>query len=162
MWGWLFDALAYARTTWPLAVEWRGLQADRCLLNLNSIFRSVESAGTAPSRRSRTRNNRPLTASNACRSPCNHRKTGRRQSASSPRLGVGMTDRSGLIRVASQYRGCFDPNRSSAPTAIASRHQSAARRRTRSAPRQRRKLHDNQNSFTPWPSERICGRSWWP
>src|SRR6476620_11131684 len=31
--------------------------------------------------------------------------------------------------------GCFDPNRSRAPTAIASRHQSAARRRTRSAPK---------------------------
>jgi hypothetical protein len=25
-----------------------------------------------------------------------------------------------------------------------------------------RKLQDNQNSFTPLPSERICGRSWWP
>src|ERR1700716_3642513 len=31
--------------------------------------------------------------------------------------------------------GCFDPNCSRAPTAIASRHQSAARRRTRSAPK---------------------------
>src|SRR5260370_29300382 len=31
--------------------------------------------------------------------------------------------------------GCFDPNRSRAPAAIASRHQSAARRRTRSAPK---------------------------
>jgi hypothetical protein len=31
--------------------------------------------------------------------------------------------------------GCFDPNRSRAPTAIASRHQFAARRRTRSAPK---------------------------
>jgi hypothetical protein len=25
-----------------------------------------------------------------------------------------------------------------------------------------RKLQDNQNSFTPRPSERICGQSWWP
>jgi hypothetical protein len=56
--------------------------------------------------------------------------------------------------------GCFDPNRSRAPTAIASRHQSAARRRTRSAPKKGRKMQDNQNSFTPWPSERICGQSW--
>src|SRR5262249_58097128 len=31
--------------------------------------------------------------------------------------------------------GCFDPNRSRAPTAIASLHQSAARRRTPSAPK---------------------------
>src|SRR5712664_3160280 len=58
--------------------------------------------------------------------------------------------------------GCFDPNRSRAPTAIASLHQFAARRRTRSAPKKGRKLQDNQNSFTPWPSERICGQSWWP
>jgi hypothetical protein len=38
----------------------------------------------------------------------------------------------------------------------------AARRRTHSAPKKGRKLQDNQNSFTPWPSERICGQSWWP
>ena len=49
---------------------------------------------------------------------------------------------------------------SRAPTAIASRHQSAARRRTRSAPKKGRKMQDNQNSFTPWPSERICRQSW--
>jgi hypothetical protein len=32
----------------------------------------------------------------------------------------------------------------------------------RQAPKKGRKLQDNQNSFTPWPSERICGQSWWP
>src|SRR6202011_5251661 len=47
--------------------------------------------------------------------------------------------------------GCFDQNRSRAPTAIASLHQFAARRRMRSAPKKGRKLQDNQNSFTPWP-----------
>jgi hypothetical protein len=35
---------------------------------------------------------------------------------------------------------CFDPNRSRAPTAIASLHQFAARRRTPSAPKKGRKL----------------------
>src|SRR5882724_11323557 len=38
-----------------------------------------------------------------------------------------------LNRTDARSVGCFDPNRSRAPTAIASRHQSAARRRTRSA-----------------------------
>src|SRR6267154_5713391 len=40
--------------------------------------------------------------------------------------------------------GCFDPNRSRAPTAIASLHQFAARRRTRSAPKKGRKLQDDE------------------
>ena len=40
-----------------------------------------------------------------------------------------------LNRIDARSVGCFDPNRSRAPTAIASRHQSAARRRTRSAPK---------------------------
>src|SRR6266446_2204592 len=40
--------------------------------------------------------------------------------------------------------GCFDPNRSRAPTAIASLHQFAARRRTPSAPKKGRKLQDDE------------------
>jgi hypothetical protein len=49
---------------------------------------------------------------------------------------------------------CFDPNRSRAPT--------AAPRRTRSAPKRGASCRTTRNSFTPWPRERICGRSWWP
>jgi len=49
------------------------------------------------------------------------------------------------------------PNRNRAPTTVASRHPSAARRRTRSVPDQGHKLQGDQNSFAPWPPERICG-----
>ena len=31
-----------------------------------------------------------------------------------------------------------------------------------STPKEGRRLQGNQNSFTPWPSERICGQSCWP
>jgi hypothetical protein len=29
-------------------------------------------------------------------------------------------------------------------------------------PKKGRQSADNQSSFTPWPSERICSQSWWP
>ena len=64
---------------------------------------SLESAGRAPSRKSRTRSNRPQGVSAAYRSPCSHRRTGKRRWASFRRPGAGRPDKSGLIPVAFRY-----------------------------------------------------------
>jgi hypothetical protein len=57
---------------------------------------------------------------------------------------------------------CFDPNRSSAPTGYRIAASVCCTSKNTLGTEKGRKLQDNQNSFTPWPSERICGQSWWP
>jgi hypothetical protein len=63
--------------------------------------RFLGSAGTAPNRKSRTRNNRQREALAGFRSPCSHRRTGRRRWASFQRPGAGRPGKSGSIQVAS-------------------------------------------------------------
>lgn len=58
--------------------------------------RSLGSAGTARSRKNKTRNSRQPEASSGCHSHCSHRRTGRHLSAWSQQLGAGTTDRSQL------------------------------------------------------------------
>jgi hypothetical protein len=58
--------------------------------------------------------------------------------------------------------GCFDPNRSRGSNGYRIAASICCTSKNALGTEKGRKLQDNHNSFTPWPSERICGQSWWP
>jgi hypothetical protein len=90
--------------------------------------RFLGSAGTAPNRKSRTRNNRQREALAGFRSPCSHRRTGRRRWASFQRPGAGRPGKSGRFKLHRPSQQNFS-NEAEAPLAENTKMATACRRR---------------------------------